>query len=173
MEKAGILGGKSADHKFIRKDGHYIIIGSVVMSGLKDGAVVREFRELDIEVKLGSSVLDRRKLRDFLAGHYLEEIYNWHSLSLSLFLFLSLPISVQEIGRQYDLDANKLCNEWVAYSAQNDDCELVEENIEKWESTLHVKSRQTPTTSRTAVSKTRRRGGDGATMYTQDDLGDM
>ena len=77
LEKAGTLGGKSADHKFIRKDGHYInIIGSIVMSELKDGAVVREFRELDIEVKLGSSVLDRRKPQDFLAGHYLEEIHN-------------------------------------------------------------------------------------------------
>ncbi|MCG8626947.1 MAG: hypothetical protein MJE68_33725, partial [Proteobacteria bacterium] len=42
----------------------------------------REFRELDIEVKPGSSVLDKRKLQDFLAGHYLEEIHNWHSLSL-------------------------------------------------------------------------------------------
>ena len=142
------------------------------MSRLTDGAVVREFRELDIEVKLGSSVLDRRKLQDFLAGHYLEEIHKLLALSLSLSVSLS-PLSVQEIGRQYDLDANKLCNEWVAYSAQNDDCELVEENIEKWESTLHVKSRQTPTTSRRAVSKTRRRGGDGGTMCTQDDLADM
>ena len=31
------------------------------MSELTDGAVVREFRELDIEVKLNSSVLDRRE----------------------------------------------------------------------------------------------------------------
>ena len=59
------------------------------MSRLTDGAVVREFRELDIEVKPGSSVLDRRKLQDFLAGHYLEQKYNWHS-SLSLSLSVSL-----------------------------------------------------------------------------------
>jgi hypothetical protein len=44
------------------------------MSGLTDGAVIREFREFDIEVKLGSLVLDRRELQAFkLAGHYLEE----------------------------------------------------------------------------------------------------
>lgn len=132
------------------------------MSGLTDQAVVSEFREFDIEMKLGSSVLDRR---EFQAFNYLGIIWKkFNSLS---------PLSVQEIGRQYHLDANQLCNEWVAYSAQNDDCELVEENIEKWESTLHVKSRQTPTTSRRAVSKTRQRGGDGGAMYTQDDLGDM
>ena len=154
------MGGKSADRKFVGKK-----IDFVIMSGLTDGAVVREFRELGIEVKPGSSVLDRRELR----AHQLGIIWNLIS-SLLPPTSPSLP-SVQEIGHQYHLDANQLCDEWVAYSAQNNDCELAEENIEKWENTLHVKSRQTPT-SRKAVSKIRGRG-DAGTMYTQDDLDDM
>ena len=89
-------------------------------------------------------------------GHYLEII------SCS---------TVQDIGHQYHFKANELCEEWVAYTAQNNDCELVEENIEKWENMLHVKSRQTPT-SRRAVSKTRGRG-DGTIMLSQEDLGDL
>ena len=32
------------------------------MSRLTDGNVIKEFQELDIEVKLGSTVLDKRKL---------------------------------------------------------------------------------------------------------------
>ena len=57
--------------------------GSVAMSGLTDGAVVSEFREFDIKVKLGSSVLDRR---EFQAFNYLGIIWKkFNSLSLSPF----------------------------------------------------------------------------------------
>ena len=81
--------------------------------------------------------------------------------------------SVQEVGRQYNLVATKLCDEWVAYSAQNGDCELVPENIDKFETSLHIKSKQTPT-SRKAVSKTKGRGrGDGTFMYTQENVHEL
>ena len=98
-------------------------------------------------------------------GHYLE-CNRVQPLSLSL-LF-----PVQDVGRQYHFDAAQLCNEWVAYAAAHNDCELEVENIEKWENTLHVKSWQTPT-SRRAVSKTTRGRGEGVKMYSQEDLGDL
>lgn len=81
--------------------------------------------------------------------------------------------SVQVIGGQYNVEAAKLCDEWVAYSAQNGDCELVPENIDKFETSLHIKSKQTPT-SRRAVSKIKGRGrGDGTFMYTQENVHEL
>ena len=133
------------------------------MSGLTDGDVVREFRDLGIEVKLGSSVLDKSEFQAF----------TWALFGMN-FLSLSPPPpapSVQDVGLQYHLEAAQLCEEWVAYSAQHGDCELADENIEKWENVLHIKSKQTPT-SRRAVSKTKSRR-DGWTMYSKEDLDDL
>ena len=80
---------------------------------------------------------------------------------------------MQEVGHDHHLDAAELCNEWVAYSAQNDDCDLNTENIDKFENLLHVKSRQTPT-SRRAVSRTKAgTRGDGVRIYTKEDLGEL
>ena len=79
--------------------------------------------------------------------------------------------AVQEVGHQYQLDAAELCDEWVAYSKKNNDCDLNSENVDKFENVLHARNRQTPT-SRKAVSRTKGRArDDGMIMFTQDDLG--
>ncbi len=73
--------------------------------------------------------------------------------------------SVLEIGRSFSLDAESLCNEWVAFSTRKN-CELELDTLEQWEGHLHTSScsRKTPTSRRT-VSKTKglpssgRRGG--------------
>ena len=65
LENAGILGGKLVDltTSIEKKRSKYSCTSaqSVIMSGLTDGDVVREFREFGIEVKLGSSELDKRE----------------------------------------------------------------------------------------------------------------
>ena len=74
-----------------------------------------------------------------------------------------------DISREYSLDPSNLCNEWVAFSTQNNDCNLDSENLERFEASLRTKSRKTPLSRRT-VSKTRE---GGQKMFTKDDLGSM
>ena len=74
-----------------------------------------------------------------------------------------------EIGNQHRFDAEKLCNEWIAFSKRNE-CELEPSSLEKWES--HLSRRRTPV-SRSAASKkkgtsTARYGG--MTTYSEENL---
>ena len=41
---------------------------------------------------------------------------------------------MKEIGLQYALDAGELCNEWVAFSKQHNDCDMDTESLDRWES---------------------------------------
>ena len=41
--------------------------------------------------------------------------------------------AVREIGLKYGLGAGELCNEWVAFSKQHDDCDMNAESVERWE----------------------------------------
>ena len=40
---------------------------------------------------------------------------------------------MREIGLKYGLGAGELCNEWVAFSKQHDDCDMNAESVERWE----------------------------------------
>lgn len=79
--------------------------------------------------------------------------------------------SVSDISRDYQLDPSSLCCEWVAFSKQNDDCNLDSENIERFIFSVHSKSKSHKTpSSRHGVSRTR---GIGQRMSTKDDIGNM
>ena len=41
--------------------------------------------------------------------------------------------AVREIGLQYALDAAELCNKWVAFSKQHNDCDMDIESLDRWE----------------------------------------
>ena len=48
--------------------------------------------------------------------------------------------AVREIGVKYSLDAGELCNEWVAFSKQHNECAMDAESTEIWENQVTEKS---------------------------------
>jgi len=78
---------------------------------------------------------------------------------------------VREIALKYGLGAAELCNEWVAFSKQHDDCDMNAESVERWENQLYTNNRKTPSSKKT-VSRTGYKPP-GPAMYMADDLNGM
>ena len=64
-----------------------------------------------------------------LAGYFQSYIC---SLAVSPF-GMYCTSAVREIGLQHALDAGELCNEWVAFSKQHNDCDMDTESLDRWE----------------------------------------
>ena len=69
-------------------------------------------------------------------------VENWLATSSVNRYICSLAVSpfgtcctsaVREIGLQHALDAGELCNEWVAFSKQHNDCDMDTESLDRWE----------------------------------------
>ena len=54
-----------------------------------------------------------------------------------------------EIGQTYQLDAESLSNEWVAYSTRSGGCQLELDTLDQWEGQLIKTARKTPSSRRT------------------------
>ena len=74
-----------------------------------------------------------------------------------------------EVGGRFGFSPGELCDQWVAYSTQQQDCALELEALEKWEAQLHASSRRTPSAKR-SVSKTK---AGPPVMYTSDNISDL
>ena len=59
-----------------------------------------------------------------------------------------------EIGQTYQLNAESLCNEWVAYSTRCGGCQLELDTLDQWQGHLIKTTRKTPSSRRTVAKAT-------------------
>ena len=75
-----------------------------------------------------------------------------------------------DIGRNYQLDAESLCNEWVAHSTRGGDLTLNLDTLDQWEGQLIKNSRKTPSSKNTKKFTS---PSEDMMTFAEDDLDDM